>query len=113
MKRLLPFLLLIFIVASSVAQSSKKISKKEKEFILLYIDKKGKIIENNQQISFKELERKLFILKQKKGVVHLFQTNISKKSIVKIKNKVIKLISSYKIPIRPFADKNFQKEITW
>ncbi len=113
MNRFFTFLIVLFFTTIIAAQSSQKASINKKEFLQLYIDKKGKIIENNQEISFKTLKNKLLVLKQKNGVVHLAHFKTSKKSVIREHTKVMDLISNYKISIRPFTDKNFLKEIIW
>ncbi len=117
MKRFFSLLIILFLTHTIKGQSFQRTSEnnvlKEKEFIQVYVNKKGTIFKNNQQISINELTVSLISLKQKKGIVHLFVANTNKKSSLKKQNKVIQLISHYKIPFKPYTDKDFSTELIW
>lgn len=117
MKRFFSLLIILFLTHAIKGQSFQRTSEnnvlKEKEFIQVYVNKKGTIFKNNQQISINELKVSLMSLKQKKGIVHLSVANTTKKSGFKKQNKVIQLISYYKIPFKPYTDKYFRTELIW
>ncbi len=110
MKRILLLFTILFFAYNTNAQSVKKTELK-KEFIQLAILKTGKIFTNGKKTNLKELDATFKFLKQKKGVIHFYQSPSVKKSFLKTNIEVLKLITKHKLSIKQFKDKNFTKEL--
>lgn len=108
MKRILLLFTILFFAYNTNAQSVKKTEAK-KEVIQVAFLKNGIIHIDGKNITEKEFELKLKNLKQKKGIIHFYQTPKIRQAYLKKNIDLIQLIKKYKLPMKAYTDRNFTR----
>lgn len=115
--RYIALVFILFFSLNTTAEHSHKTPKnhvlKNQVFLEIFLNNKGKIVKNNQEISYNKLKTALKKLKEKNGIIRLAIAKTNKTSVLKQHNQVLKLISSYQLVVRPYTDQSFTKELIW
>ena len=114
--RYISLIFLLFFSLNTTAEFTYKTHNhilKDPIFLQIFLNNKGKIFKNNQEISYNKLKTDLKKLKEKNGIIRFAVAKTTETSVLKKHNKILKLISSYQLVVRPYTDQSFTKELIW
>ena len=118
MKQLLMTIAVIALLASCNTQSTvdnqdnktEQVKLDEQGVLKVYLDKKGKITSNGNDVSLEELDEQLKELKDKNGTVYYSRADVASDPPEE-SMKVIQLVVKHEISIKFYTDKTFKTPV--